>query len=141
MDRRAFNQLGGFAAPATASRQTALSGEELKTQPSAAAANEVVLRDEELLVAFDSASGALKRMEDKSTHWIIQRRPQLGVSFRLHAPLANRRDNLVLCSKQKAVAVEKVSDYQIRLQWKDLVSEHGGVMPITLETKTTRLTN
>ncbi len=94
----------------------------------AAEAKEVILQDDQLLVAFDRESGALTRMERKSSHWTIQRHPALGASFRLHAPLPN---NFVLGSKQRAVSVEKISTNRVRLRWKDLVSEHGGVLPVT----------
>ena len=103
-------------------------------------AGQVVLEDKSLLVTFDTDSGALTRLENKSTHWTIERRPELGVSFRLHAPLPDRRDNFVLGQKQRAVEVKKLSDNQVRLQWKNLVSEHGGVLPMTF-TATVTLTN
>src|ERR1039457_2702188 len=74
-------------------------------------ASEVTLEDNSILVIFDSDSGALTRLENKSTHWTIERRPELGVSFRLHAPLPNRRDNFVLGHKQRAAEVAKLSDH------------------------------
>lgn len=126
MDRRTFNKLAGLAAIGVLSEHA-----ELSVAQVAAEMGEVVLQDGELLVSFDPVTGALTRMERKSTHWIIERRPALGVSFRLHAPLPKQRDNFVLGIKQRAVSVEKVSENQVRLQWKDLVSEHGGVLPIT----------
>lgn len=46
----------------------------------------VTLQDAKLLVTFDSDSGALTRLEDKSTGWVFERRSEFGVSFRLHAP-------------------------------------------------------
>lgn len=95
-------------------------------------AGEVTLEDNSLLVAFDSDSGALTRMVDKTTHWTIERRPELGVSFRLFAPLPDRRWNPVYGQKQRAVEVKKISDNEVELQWKDLVSENGGVLPMTL---------
>ncbi len=70
-------------------------------------ASEVSLQDEKLLVAFDTNSGALTRLEDKSTHWILERRPELGISFRLHAPLPNRRYNFVLGQKQRVSELTK----------------------------------
>jgi hypothetical protein len=117
MDRRTFNKLAGMAAIATMADNVELSAEQ-----AAEAAGEVVLQDEELLIAFDVVSGALVRMERKSTHWPIERRPALGISFRLHAPLPNRRDNFVLGSKQRAVKVEKISEGEVSLQWKNLQS-------------------
>jgi hypothetical protein len=127
MDRRAFNKLASLATMAIFTENVDLSAEQ-----AASVAGEVVLEDAELLVAFDSASGALARMERKSIHWSIERRPALGVSFRLHAPLPNRRDNFVLGQKQRSASVEKISANQVQLQWKDLVSEHGGVLAMTL---------
>jgi hypothetical protein len=106
----------------------------------AAPAGEVTLEDNSILAAFDSDSGALTRMENKSTHWIIERRPELGVSFRLFAPLPERRFNPVLGQKQHAVAVRKIADNEIQFQWKNLASENGGVLPMTLTANVT-LTN
>ena len=103
-------------------------------------AREITLEDHAVLVAFDSHSGALTRLEDKPTHWNIERRPKLGVSFRLFAPLPDRRWNPVLGAKQTATEVKKLSDHEIRLQWKNLVSESGGVLPLMLTADVT-LTN
>lgn len=102
--------------------------------------HEVVLEDGQLLAGFDADSGALTRLESKSSHWLIERRPELGVSFRLLAPLPDRRDNSVLGQKQRPAEVQKESKDQVRIQWKDLLSEHGGVLPMTL-TATVTLTN
>jgi hypothetical protein len=126
MDRRTFNKLAGLAAIAALTDNG-----ELSMAQAAAAAGEVVLQDSELLVAFDPVSGALTRMERKSSRWTIERRPALGVSFRLHAPLPEQRTNFVFGTQQRAASVEKISENQVRLQWKNLLSEHGGVLPIT----------
>jgi Domain of unknown function (DUF6259) len=134
MDRRTFNKLAGLAAFGTLAESAELvSAEQSPLTPGreATSTGGVVLQDEELLVAFDSQSGALIRLERMSSHWVIERRPELGVSFRLHAPLPQRRDNFVLGRKQRAVKVEKLSDNQVALQWKNLLSEHGGVLPMT----------
>jgi hypothetical protein len=140
MNRRTFNQFAGLAALGLAAKTTAAGAS--VTQPAANDASvvrggDIVLEDSELLVAFDKVSGALTRIERKSTHWPIQRRPELGISFRLLVPLPGRRDNLVLGQKQRATSVEKVSESECRLQWKDLQSEHGGVLPITFSATVT----
>lgn len=135
MNRRTFNKLAGLAAMGALTENIDLSAEQ-----AASVAGEVVLQDSELVVAFDTIFGALTRMERKSSRWPIQRRPALGVSFRLLVPLPNRRANFVLGSKQRAVSVEKISEDQVRLQWKNLISEHGGVLPITF-TATVTLKN
>lgn len=134
MNRRTFNKLAGLTAVSALTGNVELSAER------SALGGEVVLEDAMLLAAFDVKSGALTRLEQKSTHWIIQRRPDLGVSFRLHAPLPERRDNFVLGQKQQAVLVEKLSSNLLRLQWSDLISEHGGVLPMTF-TATVTLAN
>ncbi len=126
MNRRTFNKLAGLATMGALTADVELSAEEAATM-----AGEVILQGSEMLVAFDRASGALTRMEHKPTNWTIERRPALGVSFRMLAPLPGRRANFVLGQKQKAASVEKIADDQVRLQWKNLLSEHGGVLPIT----------
>jgi hypothetical protein len=109
------------------------------TGPSARA-SEVVLQDDQLLAAFDTDSGALTRLEDKTTHWIIERRPELGVPFRILAPLPGRRYNFAWGQQQHASQVTKISDQQVRIQWQNLMTEHGGVLPMVF-TATVTLTN
>ena len=130
MNRRTFNKLAGMAAIATIAESKDVYPQ---SNTPADAANEVVLEDGELLVAFDKSSGALTRMERKSTNWLIERRPALGVSFRLLAPLPHRRDNFVLGLKQKAAEVTKISEQEVQLRWENLASEHGGALPISLK--------
>ena len=97
-----------------------------------ALADEVVLQDSKLLVAFDSGTGAVIRMENKTTNWKIMRRPELGVSFRMLVPMPDRRMNYVMGQKQRAAKVEKASDNKVVIIWKDLKSDNGGVLPIML---------
>ncbi len=126
MDRRTFNKLAGLTALAALTENV-----EMSAAQAAAVTGEVVLQDADLLVAFDPVSGALSRMERKSTHWPVERRPALGASFRLMAPMPTRRQNFILGSKQHAKSVEKITDNQVQIQWTDLVSDHAGVLPIT----------
>ena len=102
--------------------------------PSAAyvSASEVTLEDQSLRVSFDSGSGALTRLEDKATHWMIERRPELGMSFRLLVPLPDQRDNFILGQKQQADEVKKLSDHEVEIKWSHLLSEHGGALPLAL---------
>jgi hypothetical protein len=124
MDRRTFNKLAGLAALG------ALADVEMSAAQAASVTGEVVLEDNALMVAFDPGTGALTRMEYKTTNWNIERRPALGVSFRMFAPLPKQRYNPILGQKQRAKSVEKISANQVRLVWSDLMSEHGGVLPI-----------
>ena len=106
----------------------------------AAFGREVTLRDKSLIVAFDADSGALTRLESKSPSWKIQGRPELGASFWLNAQSPDRRNYIVSGEKQRAVAVKKISSHQIRLQWRNLVTESGDILPVTL-TAVVSLTN
>lgn len=128
MDRRTFNKLLGLTTIAALTSDVDLTAEQ-----AAAVAGEIVLEDSDFLVAFNSFSGALSRMEYRSGHWTIERRPALGASFRLLVPLPGRRDNFVLGQKQKAASITKTSDHEVELRWENLVSEHGGVLPITFK--------
>lgn len=101
-------------------------------------AREVVLQDGKLLVAFDSETGALTKMVSKTTDWTIERRPDLGISFRMLVPLPDRQDNFILGQKQQAVKVDKISDHEVVIEWKNLLSQHGGTIPIAF-TATVRL--
>jgi hypothetical protein len=127
MDRRTFNKLAGLTALAALAENS-----EMSSAQAAAVSGEVLLEDADLAVAFDPRSGALTRMEQKASHWTIERRPALGISFRLLAPLPHQRANFVYGQKQTAVKVEKISPNQVQIVWKDPVSQHGGVVPLTL---------
>lgn len=107
---------------------------------SPALAKDVTLKDKQIVVSFDSESGALTRLENRTTHWVIEQNPQLGISFRLNAPVEGQSDNFVLGRNQHAAEVKKISSHQIQLKWENLASEHGGVLPITL-TALVSLTN
>jgi Domain of unknown function (DUF6259) len=102
-------------------------------------ASTVTLKDKSWTVTFDKTSGALVGLDSKTTQWNIQQSPDQGVSFRLNT-LVDHHDNFIYGSKQKAVEVKKLSSHQVRLQWKDLVSEKAGTLPITL-TAIVSLTN
>lgn len=129
MNRRTFNKLAGMAAFAAMAEN-----KDLYSQSNSAEHEngEVVLQDADFLITFDKTTGALTRLERKTTNWVVERRPDFGISFRLLAPLPERRDNFVLGQKQKAVDVSRISDHEVKIRWENLTSEHGGVLPISL---------
>lgn len=141
MNRRTFHKLTGLAAVGflTEGAELYARAEVPISNASVYSGNEVILEDSEMMVAFDKESGALTRMMRKSSKWAIHRRPELGASFRLLAPLPHRRTNFVLGGKQHAVSVEKLAANKVQIVWKDPVSEHGGIVPLTL-TATVTLT-
>jgi len=134
MDRRTFNKLAGISALGAMAGGAELYADAIEDTGTAAAgkAEEVVLEDSYLLIAVDKESGAITRIVRKSTQWVIERRPELGMSFRLLAPLPKQRANFVLGNRQRATSVEKVSPSRVEIVWRNPVSEHGGVLPITL---------
>ncbi len=97
--------------------------------PASGIASGIELRDQKLLVVFDAETGALTRLENLQTGWVINSRASLGISFRMHAPLPDRRFNYIYGQKQHAV-VNKISDSQIHFEWRNLKSENGGVLPL-----------
>ncbi len=93
-------------------------------------AGPVVLEDAHWHVTIDGATGALTSVGCKDTHWVIQRRPELGVSFRMLAPLPQRHDNFILGQQQRVAQIDKISAHQVRVHWNGLASEHAGILPI-----------
>ncbi|MES1250326.1 MAG: hypothetical protein ABUL46_06550, partial [Chitinophaga rupis] len=73
-----------------------------------AKASDIELKDGKLKINFNSETGAITRFEDLETGWVIDRRASLGISFRMHAPLADRRFNYIYGNKQHAV-INRVS--------------------------------
>jgi hypothetical protein len=130
MDRRTFSKLAGLGAFAALADGRDAAAQDVPNPALPKLGAEVVLEDAELLVAFDSISGALVRMVRKSSNWVIERRPELGLSFRLLAPLPKRRDNFVIGSKQRAAIVQTTSTNEVKIHWENLTSEHGGELPI-----------
>lgn len=139
MDRRTFNKLAGLAAMGAMAEKSELHAQSVNASAPAsrASAKEVMLEDSDLLVAFDKTTGALTRLERKSTGWRIHRRPELGISFRLLVPMPRQRANFVLGQKQHATRVEKTSNSKVEIVWKDPLSEHGSVVPVTLTSSVT----
>jgi hypothetical protein len=99
----------------------------------AAEENMVTLENQTLRVSFDARTGALVGLESKLSGWKIQGRRELGRSFVMLAPLPGRRDNPILGEKNPLARLEKSADGKsITFVWKDLKSEFGGGLDITL---------
>src|SRR5690348_12622264 len=97
-----------------------------------ARAGELTLQDDKLLAAFDDNSGALTRLEDKSTGWKIEQRPELGQSFQIGMFAADGKGETIRAEKQHGAEVKKPSANKIRMRWKNLVAGDGKELPITL---------
>lgn len=125
VSRRVFNKLVGAVFLGAIAESRPVLGDPIPQQ------GEIVLEDPYLRCEFSRETGALVGLLSKKSGWLIQRRAELGVSFRLLAPLPDRRDNFILGHRQRLVSVEQSSNTELRLTWKDLQSEHGGQLPIT----------
>ena len=94
------------------------------------------LENDDVRVSFDSVSGALVEFLNKKTNWNIQTSPELGQSFRVFAPTAERSYNPVLGARNKLASMTKSSDGQsLTMVWRSLQSEYRGTLDITLTGK------
>ncbi len=92
----------------------------------------IVLENAALRAEFSLETGALLSLKSMLTGWIIHRRPEPGVSFRMLAPIANMRNNPVLGEKQRVSRYAVAKDGNaVTFTWEALHSEHGGELPIT----------
>lgn len=101
---------------------------------------QVILHDKRFLVMFDSLSGALTRLEDNKTHWVLERRPELGVSFRMFAPLPDRNYNPIFGQAQRVARMTQWDNRRLCITWTNVFSQNGGHLPIAF-TSTVVLTN
>lgn len=97
-----------------------------------ACASDIELSDKKMKVVFNSETGAITRLENLETRWVIDRRAALGISFRMHAPAADRRFNYIYGRKQRAV-ITRVSASELHFHWTNLNSENAGTLPITFD--------
>ena len=91
----------------------------------------IVLESEKIRAEFDSQSGALIELVARDTGWAIQRRHELGLSFEMLAPLAERRNNVIKGNEQDAPEVERPDENRVVFTWRKLRSQHGGTHEIT----------
>ncbi len=122
---RAQNWLSGQDSPVHDSdRMTPLSG---KT---------IAIENADVRVAFDAVSGALVEFVSKKTDWKLQKSPELGESFRLFVPTADRSYNPVLGARNKVSSITKAADGRsLTIVWGPLKSEYRGTLKITLTGK------
>lgn len=86
-----------------------------------------------LLLNFSEENGALTLLESKKTGWTIERRPELGLSWRLLVPVNDElRNNPVYGEKQTPDSIELMED-RIRFVWKGVESERAGRLDIDVE--------
>ena len=88
------------------------------------------LKTPSLSLRFSDANGALIGMGDTKNGWVIHRRPELGLSWRLVVPVTGgQRDNNVYGEKQPLSKFE-IADGEITFTWDGVVSELAGALDI-----------
>jgi hypothetical protein len=93
----------------------------------------IVLENDRVAVSFDEHTGALLSFTNKATGWHWQTRPELGESFNLFVPTADRSYNPVLGARNALASFKKSADGQsLELVWSNLLSEYQGRLDITL---------
>jgi hypothetical protein len=92
------------------------------------------LKNDNLVLEFNRANGALVSLSAVRTDWKILDRPQLGLSFRLLLPLSEeRRNNPVYGEKQALSTLEVTPGGRCAtLGWDGVTSEYGGKHDIKL---------
>lgn len=90
------------------------------------------VENENMRLVFDRHSAAVVSFENLVTGWRIHRRAECRCGFRMHLPLADRRNNQAVGIAQPVAPEVKTSDSQLEFYWPELASEHGGVHSIGL---------
>jgi hypothetical protein len=97
------------------------------------------LKNDNLVLEFNRANGALVSLTALRTGWKILDRPHLGLAFRLLVPLSDGlRNNPVYGEKQALTRLEAAPDgYSAEFEWNGVESEYGGKHDIHLALKVT----
>ena len=94
--------------------------------------NNYILDTGNLRLEFAPDNGALVSMVALQTGWHIERRPELGLSWRLLVPISGElRDNPVYGEKQKLSSVTQLDD-GLRFVWEKIISERAGQLDVTV---------
>ena len=92
---------------------------------------DIQLENETLKAAFSPETGALLSLTSKQTGWDIHARRELGLSFKMHVPIPDRRNNFVLGEQQKLVGSHVDPDNaKLVLTWDSPQSQHAGALDI-----------
>lgn len=98
----------------------------------------IFIENDDIRLALDARSGAVVELENKLTGWRIQGQPALGRSFTMLVPLPGRRNNPILGENNSLADLQKSTDGKsVTLVWKDLQSQYGGRLDITLKSTVT----
>ena len=92
----------------------------------------ITLNAKSLNLTFSDVNGALVGMEASASGWVIHRREELGLSWRLLVPVNDElRDNPVYGEKQRLTSWERTEN-GLRFFWDGVESERAGRLEIKL---------
>ena len=99
---------------------------------------QIVLENHALRAVFSRERGTLLRLTSKASGWEVQRRAKLGRSFRMHVPLPDRRNNLVLGHTQRSPQISlDTTTSSVSFTWQGLDSQHKRDLKIQFVGKVT----
>ncbi len=92
----------------------------------------IVLENKDIKLSFDTGSGALLQLLYKKTGWEVERRSQLGDSFRMFVPMKDRSYSPIVGARNRLASYRKSENGQsLTLVWQNLQSEYAGTLDIT----------
>ena len=95
----------------------------------------IVFSTGNLYMEFSPVNGALTCLKAEETGWVIHRRAELGLSWRLFVPITSElKNNPVRGEKQKLSSFEQ-GDGFVRFTWKNVESDRAGQLDIDVTTE------
>lgn len=88
-------------------------------------ANDIVLENDEVRACFDSASGVITRVDDKSSRIELSPASELAENFRLSVLRAVGRTNTILGKEQKLSHIERTAD-SLAFRWDGPLTDTAG---------------
>ena len=95
----------------------------------------IIVRSDTLCAAFSPENGALIGLEAPGTGWVIHRRPELGLSWRLLVPLGEDKRNNPVYGEKQALTECRAEDDGATFVWDGVTSERGGRLDIRVEVR------
>ena len=94
----------------------------------------VMLETSSLILEFNRENGSLVRLYSKVSDWEIQKREELGLSWRLMLPLEGKRNNNAWGQLQSKAPICEASAEKVSFTWNGVESEFGDAHNIVLTT-------
>ena len=90
----------------------------------------IIVDARSLKLTFSEQNGALIGLEAPETGWVIQRREELGLSWRLLVPVHEELRNNPVYGEKQTLTSWKRTDNGVRFVWDGVESERAGKLPI-----------